>query len=137
MRKFDGSVQQVSLQRPVRVVQSPVSARLETGSGGERLGVIKLSSFNARAQVGRGTRFNNTMQAGVLARLRFIGVPAKPPHSSSICCSICNPQRDTLAAVQRLQAAGADRLVLDLRDNRGGLVTEGIEVRGSSGCAGH
>lgn len=39
------------------------------------------------------------------------------------------PQRDTLAAVQRLQAAGADRLVLDLRDNRGGLVTEGIEVR--------
>lgn len=54
MRKFDGSVQQVSLQRPVRVVQSPVSTRLETGSGGERLGVIKLSSFNARAQVGRG-----------------------------------------------------------------------------------
>lgn len=41
-------------------------------------------------------------------------------------------QRDTLAAVQRLQAAGADRLVLDLRDNRGGLVTEGIEVRGAA-----
>lgn len=38
-------------------------------------------------------------------------------------------QRDTLAAVQRLQAAGAQRLVLDLRDNRGGLVSEGIEVR--------
>lgn len=37
-------------------------------------------------------------------------------------------QRDTLAAVQRLQAAGASRLVLDLRDNRGGLVSEGIEV---------
>lgn len=42
---------------------------------------------------------------------------------------VLRPQRDTLAAVQRLQAAGADRLVLDLRDNRGGLVTEGIEVR--------
>ena len=30
--------------------------------------------------------------------------------------------------MQRLVAAGADRLVLDLRDNRGGLVSEGIEV---------
>lgn len=51
-------------------------------------------------------------------------------------CTFIRPlQRDTLAAVQRLQAAGADRLVLDLRDNRGGLVTEGIEVRGKHWCA--
>ncbi|EFN55775.1 hypothetical protein CHLNCDRAFT_145217 [Chlorella variabilis] len=86
VRKFDGSEQRLTLQRPVRVLQSPVSERLEGGAGGERVGVIKLANFNARAQ------------------------------------------RDTLAAVQRLQAAGAGRLVLDLRDNRGGLVSEGIEV---------
>jgi hypothetical protein len=30
--------------------------------------------------------------------------------------------------VRRLSAAGAQRLVLDLRDNRGGLVSEGVEV---------
>lgn len=86
VRKFDGSEGEVTLQRPVRALQSPVSSRLEGGPGGEKVGVIRLSSFNARAQ------------------------------------------RDTLAAFQRLQAAGASRLVLDLRDNRGGLVSEGIEV---------
>ena len=52
VRKFDGSLQEVALQRPVRVLPSPVSSRLEAGGGGERLGVIRLSSFNARAQVG-------------------------------------------------------------------------------------
>ncbi|PSC70735.1 peptidase S41 family [Micractinium conductrix] len=86
VRRFDGSKQAVTLQRPVRVLQSPVSSRLERSAGGEQVGFIRLASFNARAQ------------------------------------------RDTLAAVQRLQAAGASRLVLDLRDNRGGLVSEGIEV---------
>ncbi|KAL4423011.1 hypothetical protein ABPG77_005491 [Micractinium sp. CCAP 211/92] len=86
VRRFDGSEREVTLQRPVRALQSPVSSRLEGGPGGDKVGVIRLASFNARAQ------------------------------------------RDTLAAVQRLQAAGASRLVLDLRDNRGGLVSEGIEV---------
>ena len=37
-------------------------------------------------------------------------------------------QRDVAAAVQELAAKGADELELDLRDNRGGLVTEGLEV---------
>ncbi|KAL4451934.1 hypothetical protein ABPG75_007596 [Micractinium tetrahymenae] len=86
VRKFDGSEQEVTLQRPLRVLQSPASSRLDSGPNGEKVGVIRLASFNARAQ------------------------------------------RDTLAAVHRLQAAGASRLVLDLRDNRGGLVSEGIEV---------
>lgn len=50
------------------------------------------------------------------------------------CCSLPRtPQRDTLAAVQRLQAEGVQRLVLDLRDNRGGLVSEGIEVSTARG----
>ncbi|KXZ42218.1 hypothetical protein GPECTOR_180g254 [Gonium pectorale] len=37
-------------------------------------------------------------------------------------------QSDVAAAIRQLEAAGASRLVLDLRDNRGGLVTEGLEV---------
>lgn len=37
-------------------------------------------------------------------------------------------QRDVAAAIQMLTQQGAQRLVLDLRDNRGGLVSEGIEV---------
>lgn len=94
VRRLDGSRDSLQLSRPVRVVRSPVSARLEGpshfggGGGGSEgtVGYISLSSFNARAQ------------------------------------------RDVLAAVRRLEAAGVSRLVLDLRDNRGGLVTEGVEV---------
>ena len=37
-------------------------------------------------------------------------------------------QRDVAAAVRRLRDEGAQRFTLDLRGNRGGLVTEGIEV---------
>jgi C-terminal processing protease CtpA/Prc len=37
-------------------------------------------------------------------------------------------QRDVAAAVRRLEAGGAARLTLDLRGNRGGLVSEGVEV---------
>lgn len=37
-------------------------------------------------------------------------------------------QRDISAAISELEALGADSLVLDLRGNRGGLVSEGIEV---------
>ena len=35
---------------------------------------------------------------------------------------------DVAAAVRDAEAAGAAELVLDLRDNRGGLVQEGIEI---------
>ena len=35
---------------------------------------------------------------------------------------------DVVAAVRRLEGAGAAELVLDLRDNRGGLVQEGVEL---------
>lgn len=48
--------------------------------------------------------------------------PRAPPSQIAVV------QRDTLAALQRLQDAGAERLVLDLRDNRGGLVSEGVEI---------
>ncbi len=35
---------------------------------------------------------------------------------------------DVAAAVKNLEGQGAAELVLDLRDNRGGLVQEGIEI---------
>lgn len=35
---------------------------------------------------------------------------------------------DVAAAVRQMEAAGASELVIDLRDNRGGLVQEGIEI---------
>ncbi len=35
---------------------------------------------------------------------------------------------DVTAAVKNLEAQGAAELILDLRDNRGGLVQEGIEI---------
>ncbi len=38
-------------------------------------------------------------------------------------------QRDMKAAIVDLEGSGAQRVVLDLRDNRGGLVSEGLEVR--------
>lgn len=37
-------------------------------------------------------------------------------------------QKDVAGAIQALERGGARRLVLDLRGNRGGLVTEGVEV---------
>lgn len=39
-------------------------------------------------------------------------------------------QRDVSAAVRSLESNGAEEIVLDLRDNRGGLVSEGVEVAG-------
>ena len=56
--------------------------------GKDKAGLIRLTSFNARAQ------------------------------------------RDIKSAIQELEGKGAKRFVLDLRDNRGGLVSEGLEVRG-------
>lgn len=85
VRKPDGRELTTTLERPRSVVPSPVSYKLQSKNG-ERVGYVKLSSFNARAHA------------------------------------------ELAAALTELQAKGADRFVLDLRDNRGGLVTEGIEV---------
>jgi carboxyl-terminal processing protease len=72
---------------PAAARPSPVTFRLGGGRGGApRDGVVRLASFDARAQ------------------------------------------RDVAAAVRALEAAGAERLVLDLRGNRGGLVSEAVEV---------
>jgi carboxyl-terminal processing protease len=88
-------------RRPRQAVASPVTYRLETrraggggllppfgggGGGTKKVGVIAVSSFNARAQ------------------------------------------RDVAAAASALRSQGAEALELDLRGNRGGLVSEGLEV---------
>lgn len=155
----------------MQALPSPVATKLET-SGGERVGVIRLTSFNARAQVGccwRSLRWRveavgwslRTAVTGegccsmlplhwrMEGRHAAAAAPSSSPPTdcsrliSSLSPASCLPhlsalQRDTLAAVQQLQEAGASRLVLDLRDNRGGLVNEGIEVGGwVDGSLGH
>jgi C-terminal peptidase prc len=82
----NGQVSRVKLERPAaQAITSPVNSQLRR-EGGRKVGYIRLTSFNALAQV------------------------------------------DVAEAVRSMGAAGADELVLDLRDNRGGLVTSGIEV---------
>ncbi len=47
--------------------------------------------------------------------------------------------RDLKTAIMNLEVEGATRIMLDLRDNRGGLVSEGLEVshsKGSVSCEG-
>ncbi|KAF5826678.1 ClpP/crotonase-like domain-containing protein [Dunaliella salina] len=85
VRKLDGSVTDVRVERPVRQISSPVSSSLGK-MGGEPVGILRLTSFNARAQ------------------------------------------RDLASAILSLEKQGAKSFVLDLRDNRGGLVSEGLEV---------
>lgn len=87
IRKLGGQAQTITLQREGRVISSPVQYHLDELQGGKRkVGVIKLTSFNARAQ------------------------------------------RDVALALTRLEQKGAQEYVIDLRDNRGGLVSEGLEV---------
>lgn len=49
VRRDAGDTSSLTLERPARVLASPVSSRLESRSGGRRVGVIRLTSFNARA----------------------------------------------------------------------------------------
>lgn len=82
----NGQVSRVTLERPAaQAITTPVNTQFRR-EGGRKVGYIRLTSFNALAQV------------------------------------------DVAEAVRSMGAAGADELVLDLRDNRGGLVTSGIEV---------
>lgn len=85
VRKPDGGVRMVAVQRPQRWLKSPISYSLKP-RGAAKVGYIKLKSFNARAHT------------------------------------------DLEGALADLAAQGADEFVLDLRDNRGGLVSEGIEA---------
>ena len=84
VKRINGEEIDVDLVRlRVTPTPSPVSTKFDAKN---KIGFIKLSSFNARAQ------------------------------------------RDVSSAIADLEAQGADSFVLDLRGNRGGLVSEGIEV---------
>jgi C-terminal processing protease CtpA/Prc len=49
VRKADGQVVNVTVQRPARYLATPVTSSLQQRYSGERVGVIRLTSFNARA----------------------------------------------------------------------------------------
>ncbi|GFR42288.1 hypothetical protein Agub_g3186, partial [Astrephomene gubernaculifera] len=96
----DGEAEEVRVLRPHRTLPSAVSASL-TRSPAPQQRLLSLP--------GRGRREE------VVGTVRLTAFNARA-------------QSDVAAAIRQLQAAGATRLVLDLRDNRGGLVTEGLEV---------
>ncbi len=50
VRKAEGSTEAYAIERPVRVLASPVSAQLQRRAGDRAVGVVRLSSFNARAE---------------------------------------------------------------------------------------
>ncbi|GAB4819263.1 hypothetical protein N2152v2_006309 [Parachlorella kessleri] len=117
----------VSLERPVRVIPSPVSARLEQ----QQQGPLSLPSFlqppslpfsaDSRATSTTATAMASSSSSSSSGNGELVGYIKLTSFNA-------RAQRDLAAAVRQLEGAGASRLVLDLRDNRGGLVSEGIEV---------
>lgn len=49
VKKADGEVVNVTVQRPARYLPTPVTSSLQQRYSGQRVGVIRLTSFNARA----------------------------------------------------------------------------------------
>ncbi|PNH07108.1 Carboxyl-terminal-processing protease [Tetrabaena socialis] len=101
VRHAAGGEEELRLARPTRTLPSTVTTSLtrSTGGGGGAAG----GAAGARAV------------EEVVGTVRLAAFNARA-------------QSDVASAIRRLEAGGATRLVLDLRDNRGGLVTEGLEV---------
>lgn len=81
-------------------------------NGNTSVGYVRLKEFNALARKDLVTGiFHDINRNHVLLRLYNVKLEA-----------------DILTAMKRLQGMGASFFVLDLRDNLGGLVQEGIEI---------
>lgn len=144
VRKYgSGEVVSVELQRTARLLPSPVTARLERQGAGPLALPLRLPgapllpqlSGSITAAAGREQQPQQPQQLGAgaaegAANESGSGSAASGELVGYIKLSSFNAraQRDLAAAVKRLEAQGAARFVLDLRDNRGGLVSEGIEV---------
>lgn len=98
---IDRSVRTLTVNRTAPSLPSPVDFRLERREGAPALARL-LCAFYVRS----GT------QVGYV-RLSSFNARAQP---------------DVAAALQTLREQGAEVFVLDLRDNRGGLVNQGVEV---------
>ncbi len=128
MKKYGSEeVVDVALERPVRLIPSPVTARLER----QQAGPLALPSFlqqplpiSASASSLEGSSSSAASNGGGSSG----GGGSETVGYIRLSSFNARAQRDLAAAVRRLEAEGATRLVLDLRDNRGGLVSEGIEV---------
>lgn len=86
------------------------------GPRGEKMGVIRLTSFNAQAQ----KKVKEAIQA------------LENQGEDRVACAVHGSRQLWSQSEFFIECdcccAGAERLVLDLQDNRGGLVNEGIEV---------
>ncbi|KAG2502153.1 hypothetical protein HYH03_000640 [Edaphochlamys debaryana] len=104
VRHADGEQEEVAFSRPRRTLPAAVATSLSRSP----------APANARVTVaGAG--------AGAAAGEEVVGTLKLSAFNA-------RAQSDLVTAIRELEGAGASRLVLDLRDNRGGLVTEGLEV---------
>ncbi|KAK9797379.1 hypothetical protein WJX73_007798 [Symbiochloris irregularis] len=86
VRNASGDESDIAVTRRVQPYQSPVTHRVVAEGNGEKVGMVRLSAFNARTRA------------------------------------------EVADALRDMEAQGAQRYVLDLRNNLGGLFLEGIEV---------
>lgn len=64
VKKADGQVVDMTVRRPARYLASPVSSSLQQRYSGERVGVIRLTSFNARALRDVSTALDRLQEQG-------------------------------------------------------------------------
>lgn len=118
LRDDNGNERTLELPRRARqALASPVTYRLEerrrSGGGANLLASLLPASSSAAPEEKAGQkRPATTIKVGVVAVSSFNA----------------RAQRDVAAAAAALRSQGAEALELDLRGNRGGLVSEGLEV---------
>lgn len=95
------------------VAKTPVFYRLEQMDDGDaKVGYVRLKEFNALAR--------KDLLTGIFSFLKLQRFSVSP-YKAEI-------KGEIFIAMKRLQGMGASFFVLDLRDNLGGLVQEGIEI---------
>lgn len=94
---------------------SPDKVSITVAKGGNSGSVRTVSVPRAKQGGGLGAGVVSSELRGDVGYIRLASMTGRA-------------QADVSAAVRDLEARGARELVLDLRDNRGGLVTSGVEV---------
>jgi C-terminal processing protease CtpA/Prc len=125
LRDDAGTERTLELPRRARqALASPVTYRLEErrrAAGGNLLASLLPSSSASSATGENADEKQQQQQPRKPAATIKVGVVAVSSFNA-------RAQRDVASAAASLRAQGAEALELDLRGNRGGLVSEGLEV---------